>query len=221
MKTTLMFAASAAFLFACSSAPEETVEAKDAVEVEKVEEVVETKSIDVNADQTTVHWVGFKTYSDGRHEGTIAVKGGQLMVEGDQLIGGEFTIDMTNIQVADLADNEEKHGQLVGHLMSDDFFAAETHPEAKFTITGVEESADAEKGTSHIISGNLMMRGTEKNISFPASVTMADGNVKVNVPEFAIDRKNWNVMYGSTGIEGLAKDKLIDDNILLEIQLNS
>jgi polyisoprenoid-binding protein YceI len=110
---------------------------------------------------------------------------------------------------------------LVGHLKSEDFFHAEAHPTASFAITGVRAEANEEKGTTHVISGNLTMRGVEKNISFPATVTITDAGVTIDAPEFAIDRKNWNVMFGSTGIVGLAKEKLIDDSILLTLNVQA
>jgi len=56
-------------------------------------------------------------------------------MEDGKLIGGEFTADMTSINVTDLeGDSKEK---LTGHLRSDDFFGVETHKTAKFVITTV------------------------------------------------------------------------------------
>lgn len=218
MKKSLLFLSAAAFLAACGgSAPEETVETTDAQEVQ---EVVEAVAVPAMAEGSTISWVGFKTYADGRHNGTVALKGGEFQVKGEELVGGNFTIDMTSIACADLTD-AEYNGKLVGHLMSDDFFAVEANPEAKFEIVSVAANpADTTTTASHTVTGNLTLRGVTKAITIPANIKVSNGHVQVTTPEFAIDRKQWNVMYGSTGIEGLAKDNMIDDNILLSLDIN-
>lgn len=219
MKKSLLFLSAAAFLAACGgSAPEETVETTDA---QVVQEVVEAVTVPAMATSSTINWVGFNTYADGRHNGTVAIKNGEFQIKGDELVGGSFTIDMNTIACADLTD-AEYNGKLVGHLKSDDFFGVETNPEAKFEIVSVtaNDKADTTTTASHTVTGNLTLRGVTKAITVPANIKVSNGHVQVTTPEFAIDRKQWNVMYGSTGIEGVAKDKLIDDNILLSLDIN-
>lgn len=206
-----------ALLTACSSAPSETVETTDAVEVNDVLADVEFSA---DLENSQISWVGFKTYSDGKHKGTINLQDGVFKIENRNLVGGTFTIDMNSIVCIDLAENQEYHDKLVGHLKSDDFFAVAEYPEARFTITGVEDALNDEKGTTHIISGNLTMRDQTKNITFPARVSIEESGVSLMAPEFAIDRKQWNVMFRASTIEGVAKDQLIDDNILLELNIN-
>lgn len=211
-KTSFLFGA-LALLAACSSAPDKTVDTKDA---QDVQEVAEATAVEANVEASSINWVGFNTYSDGRHNGTIGLKSGSFKLLGDNLVGGAFVIDMNSVVCLDL-ENEEKNGTLVDHLKSDDFFAAADHPEGHFEITSVmaNEGGDA----SHTVEGNLTLRGTSKSITIPANVTVNNGSVSVSTPEFAIDRKKWNVMFRSSGIEGVAKDKLIDDNILLELDI--
>ncbi len=204
---------------ACSNAPEVAVEAKDEKEVE-VAEVVASEYV-VAADANTVNWTGFKTYSDGSHSGTINVSEGKFMAEGDQLIGGEFTIDMNSIQCIDLAENKEYHDKLVGHLRSGDFFLVDSFQTATFVITDLVAAEDAEAGTTHNVSGNLTLRGVTKNISFPASVMTTEGMIEFNAPEFVINRTDWGVNFHATSLAGAAKDQLIDDNIKLSMNLKA
>ena len=217
MKKSFIFsiAALAMSAIACNNAPSETVAAEEAQE-----EIVAPSSATVDVEASQIKWVGFKTVSKDQHNGTINLSEGSVSLEDGNLVGGSFTIDMNSIICEDLTD-EEYNAKLVGHLKNDDFFNTEEFPTARFAITGVRAEANEEKGTSHVISGNLTMRGIEKNISFPASVYVTDEGVTIEAPEFAIDRKNWNVMFGSTGIVGLAKDKLIDDSILLVLNVTS
>jgi polyisoprenoid-binding protein YceI len=129
-----------------------------------------------------------------------------------------------NTMVAEDFKENKKYADLMGHLASPDFFDVANYPTAEFVITGVEAAANDEKGTTHKINGNLTMRGTTKNISFDAKVVVSDQGVSFSAPEFGIDRKNWNVMFSSTGAENFAsltKDQLIDDTILLWMDLTA
>ncbi|GAB5557226.1 MAG: hypothetical protein SchgKO_14390 [Schleiferiaceae bacterium] len=213
----LFVGAVAVSLVACSSAPEETVETTDAKEV-KTE--VTNKTLELAANDAEIAWVGFKTYSDDKHNGTLDITNGKVFVEGGKMVGGKFEIDMNTIVNLDVP-ADQGNAKLVGHLASADFFDVANHPSAMFEITDIAMEDNAEKGTNAVISGNLTMRGETKNISFPATVSVEGDMASIMAPEFSIDRKQWGVMYGSTGIEGLAKDKLIDDNILLTLNVKA
>jgi polyisoprenoid-binding protein YceI len=215
----LFVGAVAVSLVACSSAPEETVETTDAKEV-KTE--VTNKTLELAANDAEITWVGFKTFADGRHEGTLDVTAGKVFVEGDKVVGGKFEMDMNTIKNTDLPEEGDyNQAKLVGHLASPDFFDVANHPMAMFEITDIAWEENAEKGTNSVVSGNLTMRGETKNITFPATVSVEGDMASIMAPEFSIDRKQWGVMYGSTGIEGLAKDNLIDDNILLTLNVKA
>ncbi|MCH8554557.1 MAG: YceI family protein [Schleiferiaceae bacterium] len=201
---------------ACNSG--ETVEATDAVDVQEVSAEAVTYSF--GSDQALT-WEGHKPFVENYgHYGTIKIAEGSLMVKEGAIEGGSFVIDMNTIIAEDMIGNEN-YDKLVGHLNSDDFFAVEQFPTSKFEITNVVAETDEEKGTTHKISGNLTLRDQTKNITFGANVMMTENSVTLSAPGFKIDRKNWNVMFGSTGIEGLAKDKLIADDIALKFEISA
>ena len=54
----------------------------------------------VNVKDSKVTWKGYKV--TGEHEGTINLKSGTLMFDGDNLTGGKFVMDMTSINTTDL-----------------------------------------------------------------------------------------------------------------------
>jgi polyisoprenoid-binding protein YceI len=221
MKRVKLFAlaAVAVAMVACNNAAEKEVETTDAQEVT---EVAEAMSYAV-ASESKVMWKGYKTNVDWSHNGHIAISDGRFDVKDGQLVGGTFTIDMTTIVAEDFKGNE-KYDNLIGHLKSDDFFDVANHPTATFEITGVKETTEEEHGTSHLVMGNLTMRGTTNNITFPANVKVSDNGVELSAPEFGIDRKKWNVMFNSTGAGNFAeltKDQLIDDTILLWLDVEA
>jgi len=58
-------------------------------------------------------------------------------MDGAQLTGGSFEVDMTSINAADLTG--EYKAKLEGHLKSDDFFGIETFPVSNLTFTEVNQ----------------------------------------------------------------------------------
>ncbi len=166
-------------------------------------------SYKVEASKSKVEWLAKKV--TGQHNGTVALTSGNLVVNGDKIIGGSFIVDMTSIVCSDLTG--EWNGKLVGHLKSDDFFSVENNPSSKFEITKVVESAG-----NTTIEGNLTIKGITKPISFPASVSKK-GNVIVAIATIKIDRTKYDIKYGSKSfIEGIG-DKAIDDDFELKVNL--
>lgn len=229
MKNTNKFLALlfAGTLVACNSgAPEATVEAGEAEEVATPAETETTVTYNVNTEGDELMWEGYKTFNVGdAHNGTLQVSEGNFVFEGENLVGGEFTIDMKTINSLDLAESPEYKAKLEGHLMSPDFFAVDSFPTATFVITGAEAvSADDTTGATHNISGNLTLRGITKNITIPAMVEVSDAGLNFSTPEFVIDRSQWDVKFRSTSFAefaDLAKDKVIDNNMKLKVSLSA
>ncbi|WP_186756314.1 YceI family protein [Echinicola salinicaeni] len=237
IKTSGLFLAGALLVASCGQKGE-TVETSEAKEVAKAT----GKTINVNETASKVSWTGYKPA--GKHYGIIPVTEGEISIEGSNITGGEFTFDITALEIHDMEKTEESYGKLHGHLQSPDFFDAANHPKATFEVTSVEPfTADAEiedkeefkteftpkslseqmvEAPTHWISGNLTMRGTTKNIKFPASVKIEDGSVSAKAG-FNIDRTDWGLSYGdeSTAVDK-AKDKFIYNtvNVGFEIKAN-
>ncbi|MBD3627965.1 YceI family protein [Cyclobacterium sp.] len=226
------FMLSAAMLaFSCGQSSE-TVETSEAEEVAVA--TGSTLALDVNSSK--VNWRGYKP--TGQHNGLIPVTGGEISVEGDAITAGEFTFDITGLEIHDLEEGSENHGKLWNHLQSDDFFDAANHPQASFEITEITpyaagdevqdkeqfESENTPKSASelapatptHWISGNLTMRGNTKNIKFPASVSMNNGTITAQAG-FNIDRTEWGLSYGD---EATAVDKAKDQFIYNTVSVN-
>lgn len=204
----------AAFFTACGGPEGEAVDAKDAVEESKTE-MVASAQYNVDPAGSVINWEGAKVAYG--HTGTVPVADGQLIVADGNIVGGKFAIDLRNIKNTDIPD-EEKAGKLVGHLMSADFFDVEKYPMANFTITQVQPAAEGSEHT-HDLTGNLTMKATTKSITIPTTVSMEGDMLKATTPKFTIDRTQWGVSYNNSGIVGIVKDDIINDNIGLEIML--
>jgi polyisoprenoid-binding protein YceI len=205
-------------LFVACGGPEGTaVESMDAVDAaaETVTELVASAQYDVDPAASIVNWEGAKIAYG--HAGTVPVTSGQLMVAKGNIVGGRFSLDLREMENTDIPDAEKK-AKLIGHLQSPDFFDTEKFPMAEFTITQVQPAA-ADAGHSHNITGNLMMKGEQRSITIPATVSMEGGMLKASTPKFTIDRTDWGVNYNNSGIAGIIKDDIINDNLGLQIEL--
>lgn len=235
-KQTGLFLSAALLTFACGG-PSETVETSEAKEV--AEATGQTLNLDMDA--TTISWRGYKPA--GQHFGKIPATEGSLVVTGDEITGGKFTFDITGLKIEDLEEGSENYGKLWGHLQSPDFFDAANHPTATFEITGIEPFAAGDviadmeqfetdntpmaaselspETPTHWISGNLTMRGTTKNIKFPAAVAMENGVVTAKAG-FNIDRTEWGLSYGDEAdAVDKAKDQFIYNTVSLMLDVKA
>ncbi|MDP2188749.1 MAG: YceI family protein [Sphingobacteriaceae bacterium] len=210
MKKLWMLFAVAAIATACGNSANtaETTEVGSAVEAGDANVLTIAES--------SVKWTGKKL--TGEHYGKIQIAEGQLFVDGDQLSGGSFTIDMNTITVEDLTD-AAKNKDLTDHLFSEDFFNVAQYNAAKFEITGVEALATADaSGNTHTITGNLTIKGITKGISFPAKVENNANGINASA-KFDIDRTLWDIKYRSGKIFPEIGDKVIYDEIGIELNL--
>lgn len=207
----LLMAVLAIAVVSCGNKPKNQVEGTDAQAVAAGEGV----KLVVDSALSVIEWQGSKV--GGTHHGTLALKSGEVTVLDSALRAGSFVIDMTSIVDLDQT-VAAMNKMLVDHLKSADFFDVATYPEAKFEITSSEAVAGNDS-INYKISGNLTLKGVDKNVTFGAKVTK-DGEVYTAVSEkFAIDRTQWGVNYGSKSVFADLKDKIVSDNIELKIKI--
>jgi polyisoprenoid-binding protein YceI len=200
-------------LMGCGEKSEKKVTAGDSKETagmkDQVYKVATTESI--------VEWLGKKV--TGQHNGTIGIKSGEFGIDNGKVTSGKFEIDMKTIKVLDTPEGEASNGKLVGHLASDDFFAAEKFQLSKFEISKVEALNDPNKpGFNSNVTGNLTIRDVTKSITFPANIKIENNTLNATA-DFDIDRTEFGLKYGSGKFfEGLG-DKMINDNFNLKLKI--
>lgn len=143
--------------------------------------------MDVSLAQSKIDWAATK--KTGYHNGIIKLKGGDVQVENNKLVGGKFTIDVTSINSTDF-ENPTDNG-LVKHLMGKDFLETEKYPEATFEITKVDYKNEKDV----VITGNLTMKGFTLPLEFPAIINSADDRRFFGYAHFNIDRTLWGINY--------------------------
>jgi polyisoprenoid-binding protein YceI len=188
MKKSFIYLTAAVAVFAMASCGSNASDAGNADSAATANTGAVTYTV---APESVIGWRGSKVAGIGEHKGSIAISEGSLSVENGKLTAGSFTIDMNNIVCTDSITDEYKQ-KLIGHFQADDFFNVAKFPTAKFEITSVEEKAE---GTNtHVISGNLTLRDSVKNISIPAAVTI-DGTTFTAKGSLSINRLDWGVNY--------------------------
>lgn len=168
----------------------------------------------VKIDKSEIGWRASKVV--GKHNGTVQFRSGNLEFSDGKLIGGRFEVDMRTIQNADIEDAGTR-AKLVGHLKSDDFFSSEKFPVAVFTITSVQPRND---DANYTITGNMKIKGISKKVSFPATITVNDGQVQAKAT-LTLDRTKWDVKYGSGSFFDNLGDNMIHDDFMLDLDINA
>lgn len=161
---------------------------------------------DVKIKDGALTWVGSKV--TGSHEGTIKLKSGYLTLDNNNLVGGEFVIDMTTIVCTDLSGKGK--ASIEGHLKSDDFFSVDKFPTASLTILDVKK-----KGLGQYqINANITIKGMTQEIMFDAEIKEKTAKAKL-----VIDRTEFGIIYKSGNFFEELADKAIYDEFEMSIEL--
>ena len=161
---------------------------------------------DVKIKDSALTWVGSKV--TGSHEGTIELKSGYLTFDNNDLVGGEFVIDMTTIVCTDLSGKGK--ASIEGHLKSDDFFSVDKFPTANLTILDVKK-----KGLGQYqVNANITIKGMTQEIMFDAEIKEKTAKAKL-----VIDRTEFGIIYKSGNFFEELADKAIYDEFKLSIEL--
>lgn len=161
---------------------------------------------EIKTNESLVNWKGKKM--TGSHQGTIQPKGGFLSFEDNEVVGGEFVMDMKTIKSTDLSgENKEK---LEGHLKSEDFFGVDNYPNAKLVFKTVAKKDDGSYG----VVADLTIKEHTNPETFDLEVDQNAASAQIT-----IDRSKYHVKYGSGSFFQNLGDTTIYDNFELDINV--
>lgn len=205
----------AATFTACKTTPE-----GDEATTTDTQTVATTAGNDYTIDSASA--IGFTGNGVGKnHPGTFKVSEGKITVADGKVSSGTFTINIAGIALSEQA--EMIQTKLKGHLLSPDFFDAAKFPTAKFEVTKVVDytSDGADKsvvaGANTLVSGNLTLKDSTKNVTFPANITVSETEVTAKA-NFNIDRTQWGMSYGN---DKSLKDKFISPEVNITIDIKA
>ena len=164
------------------------------------------QKVDVSA--SSIKWTGSQI-SGKTHYGSLKFKTGNITIKDNIVESGVFVVDMTSLSVDDLEGRGKK--SLEGHLNSDDFFSVESFPTSSLTINSGKKTGPS----SYDISGTLTIKGVSQEVNF--SLNLGENN-SANA-NLVFDRSKFNVRYGSGSFFENLGDRLILDDIKLDVSL--
>jgi len=144
-------------------------------------------SYEVITEKSDLKWVARKV--GGRHEGITPIKSGTFRTIGNQIITGDFVVDMTGLE---LTDTESR--KLAKHLKSKDFFNVEDFPEASLKVIS-SQVIDEE---TFQVRGKMTIRGVEQAINFEVKVLGQTENFISYGAKIVINRTKFGITYRSS-----------------------
>ena len=167
-----------------------------------------TQKFEILNTQSNIEWVGRKV--TGAHNGTIAIKKGEIVLKDGQLTGGKFIIDTTSIKILDLTDTA-LNAQFAAHLASEDFFSIEKYPEASLEISGV---------IGNHVEGDLTIKGITNPIGFDVVIN-TNGDTLTATGQLVIDRTDYNMKFRSGNFFKDLGDTLIYNDFDLNVTVTA
>jgi len=183
---------------------------------EQVKPLSEGIRYEIDTATSLVTWVG--TNPTGRHNGIFKIEEGWITVikndsqqvenKNEQLTNNirhaQITIDIRSVDILDLKPDLQQYNKLLRHLKSKDFFQVQKYPVATFELISVQEikkdSTERESNEftiidpTHMIKGNLTIKGITKGVEFPVRLDMRNLKIEASA-KFNIDRTAWNINY--------------------------
>ena len=140
------------------------------------EEKAEKVTFNLDAKASTLGWKGSKS-AEYFHTGIVKITKGTIDMEGEEIAGGSFTIDMNTIECVDEMLPDDKKAMLNGHLKDTSFFFIAENPEITVTV------ADFKGGKLNVVINVL---GLKIKQSIPVKVTATEKDVRIK-GEFGVD----------------------------------
>lgn len=169
---------------------------------------MKNQKVKINTALSTIEWVGRKV--TGAHNGTIAIKKGEVLLNNGQLAGGKIVVDTTSIKINDITDLQT-NAQFAGHLASDDFFSSQKFPEAILDIISVKENR---------VEAHLTIKGITHPIGFDANVQVKEDQLTATA-KLIVDRTLYDMKFRSGNFFTNLGDTLIYNEFELNVTVTA
>ena len=163
----------------------------------------------VDTENSIINWTGKKLASS--HEGTLNILSGEIVMNGDDILSGKIEVDMASILNTDLEDEKSKN-KLTSHLKNEDFFNIKEYPTSTLILNNVEKYVNS----NYSFTGDLTIKGITNSVDFTGTVENNGVRYSANI-KLIFDRTLWNIKYGSGKFFENLGDKMILDDIDLNI----
>ena len=200
------------FYTSCSSDSSKKSDSSNSVVISPRLVTYKSGSYNLLADSSKVAWLGTELTTK-THFGSLRAQSGNLKIDEDGGVVGNITINMQSILVEDLQGRSKE--VLENHLKSDDFFGTNNFPTATLEF---RSSNRYDNDGGHIFKGNLTIKGITNQVEFSAKLVKQTPLLHA-VGKLVFDRSKYNVRFRSGSFFDDLGDKLILDDIEVDINL--
>lgn len=179
--------------------------------------VFPTGNLELSVEKSALRWVGRNLAN--QHYGKVELKSGTLEINGDgDVTGGQVFVNMQGISCADIQD-KTMNKVLIDHLASVDFFNADEHPEASFSLLQTERLIGGAPGQpNYRIYGEMTLRGVTRIIEFKAMVNQVPEGISFQA-QLDVNRVNFGAVYGSGSLFERLGMHLVNDLVTIDLAL--
>jgi polyisoprenoid-binding protein YceI len=154
-----------------------------------------------------------------RHAMVTKVRGGFDDFTGSVVIDGTDPSKSSAQVTVEVASIDTRNEQRDAHLRTNDFFDAPTFPQITFASTAIEYRG----GNEFVVTGDLTIKGTTRQVSIPleyqGSAIDPFGNVRIGFEgSVEIDRRDWGVAFNAALETG---GVLVSNAITLEFEISA
>jgi polyisoprenoid-binding protein YceI len=143
---------------------------------------------------------------------------GSLTIDRDKPAATKGTIILAapSLHVENAAMKEHLHGK--------DWIDSKTHPEIKFTVTGLSDfKMDGDTATA-TVAGTFSLKGTEKKVSVPAKVTLLPGMLAKRTNgkmegDLLVIRSTFTIKRSDYGINPAAPTDKVSDEVEVSLAI--
>tara|TARA_B100000575_G_C22870091_1_gene507802 strand:+ start:84 stop:662 length:579 start_codon:yes stop_codon:yes gene_type:complete len=162
----------------------------------------------LNVETSNIRWFG-EEITGKQHYGDLKFSSGYIQINDEVISSGNFIVNMNSLTVEDLSGGGKK--RLEGHLKSTAFFGISDYPQAALNISSLAEI----NGNSQKLVGELTIKGITHPINF-SIILSSENNATATL---VFDRSKYDVRFRSGSFFDELGDKLILDDIKLEVAL--
>ena len=200
------------FCFSCSSEQVKKSNSSNNVASSKDAIIYQPGSYNLLADRSKVSWLGTELTTN-THFGSLRAQSGNLKIDNIGGVTGKIAINMQSILVEDLKGRSKE--VLENHLKSDDFFSTNNFPTATLEFRSLNRYNN---DGDHIFNGDLTIKGITNEVEFSAKLIKQTPLLHA-VGKLVFDRSKYNVRFRSGSFFDDLGDKLILDDIEVDINL--
>ena len=161
----------------------------------------------INLQLSKIKWTG-KEITTKIHYGSLKFTSGNILFDNNLIVGGEFTVDMLSLINEDLTGRSKRLSRKSFALRR--FFFSGEYPRSSLKITSTKK---IEIG-KYEVTGDLTIKGITKSTNFILLLNNDGATV-----EMVFDRSKFDVKHRSSSFFSNLGDKLIYDDIKLEVSL--